>query len=107
MHATYFMNSKKGGKSKGKNTKRRGDFVKKEDDPSLQEAIVTEALPNTQFRVKFKLAVKDSDSDYESDEKIAYLAGKMVRFRIRILVGDKVSIKTDPYGGKGRIVKRL
>ncbi|NCO61868.1 translation initiation factor IF-1, partial [Candidatus Kaiserbacteria bacterium] len=37
---------------------------------------------------------------------IAYLAGKMRRFRIRVLVGDKVGMVIDPYGGKARISKR-
>jgi len=59
---------------------------------------IEEALPNAMFRVSLD----------ESDEVIlAYLAGKMRRFRIRVLVGDKVAIVTDPYGGKGRITKRL
>lgn len=117
MRATYFMNNKKGPKNNKKNTRNTGDFkkkqTKKEDDPLVREAIVTEALPNTQFRVRYKIKPEekdqsDEDSDgYESDESLTYLAGKMVRFRIRILVGDKVSVKTDPYGGKGRVIKRL
>ena len=60
--------------------------------------VVTEALPNTFFRVK--LEGKD-------DEILTYLAGKMRMHHIRILVGDKVKVETDPYGGKGRIVQRL
>lgn len=59
--------------------------------------IVEEALPNTLFRVSL-----------ESGEVIlTYLAGKMRLHRIKVLVGDKVSIQLDPYGGKGRIVRRL
>ena len=59
--------------------------------------IVDEALPNTLFRVTL-----------ESGEQIlAYLAGKMRMNRIRVLVGDKVRVELDPYGGKGRIVRRL
>ena len=59
---------------------------------------VEEALPNTLFRVKLD----------DSDEIIlAYLAGKMRRFRIKVLVGDKVGMVDDPYGGKARITKRL
>ena len=58
--------------------------------------IVTEALPNTQFRVVI-----------EDKEILTYLAGKMRLHRIRVLVGDKVQVLLDPYGGKGRIVKRL
>ena len=59
---------------------------------------IEEALPNALFRVK----IDDVD-----ELKIAYLAGKMRRFRIRVLVGDRVAIVSDPYGGKGRITKRL
>lgn len=59
---------------------------------------VEEALPNTLFRVRL---------DDAEDESLAYLAGKMRRFRIRVLVGDRVAVQPDPYGGKGRIIKRL
>ncbi len=59
--------------------------------------VVVEALPNTMFRVKL---------DTTEEEALAYLSGKMRMYRIRVLVGDKVTIKTDPYGGKGRIIKR-
>ncbi len=58
---------------------------------------VTEALPNAMFRVEVE----------SEGETIAYLSGKMRIHRIKVLVGDKVEIKKDPYGGKGRIVKRL
>jgi len=27
--------------------------------------------------------------------------------RIRVLLGDKVSLQLDPYGGKGRITRRF
>ncbi len=60
--------------------------------------VVEEALPNTLFRVKL------NDTD---EVVLAYLAGKMRRFRIRVLVGDTVEILVDPYGGKGRITKRM
>ena len=64
----------------------------------LVYGVVEEALPNAMFRVVLE----------ESDETIlAYLAGKMRRFRIRVLVGDKVGMVIDPYGGKARITKRL
>ena len=59
---------------------------------------VEEALPNALFRVVM---------DDTGETQIAYLAGKMRKFRIRVLVGDKVGIVPEPYGGKGRIPKRL
>jgi len=60
--------------------------------------VVTEALPNTLFRVKL---------EGREDELLTYLSGKMRMNRIRVLVGDKVSVELDPYGGKGRISRRL
>lgn len=62
------------------------------------QGVITEALPNTLFRVLV---------DGEENEMLAYLAGKMRRHRIRVLVGDKVTVALDPYGGKGRITRRL
>ena len=74
--------------------------------------IVTEALPSTLFRVKIP-AISASLSDVgredkeEEQEILAYLSGKMRMHRIKVLIGDLVEIVLDPYGGKGRIVKRL
>ncbi len=61
------------------------------------QGIVEEALPNTLFRVTLE----------SGDTILTYLAGKMRLHRIRVLVGDKVTVELDQYGGKGRIVKRL
>ncbi len=58
---------------------------------------VTESLPNALFRVSLE----------SGDEVLAYLAGKMRLHRIRVLVGDRVSLVLDPYGGRARIVRRL
>lgn len=69
-------------------------------EPETQTVIgrVAEALPNTTFRVTL-----------EGDGKaiLAHLAGKMRKFRIRVLVGDRVRVLLSPYGGRGRIVQRL
>jgi translation initiation factor IF-1 len=59
--------------------------------------VVTEALPNTMFRVELADGVA----------LIAYLAGKMRMHRIKVLVGDKVEVLVDPYGGRGRITRRM
>ncbi len=67
------------------------------DDNNTKLGTVTEALPNTLFRV---------DVGAEK-ELISYLSGKMRMNRIKVLVGDKVEVLIDPYGGKGRITKRL
>jgi translation initiation factor IF-1 len=61
------------------------------------EAEVTEALPDAKFRVKLQ----------NNQEILAYVSGKMRKFFIRILPGDKVTIELSPYDmTKGRIVFR-
>jgi translation initiation factor IF-1 len=66
-------------------------------EPEIVEGVVEEALPNTLFRVKLA----------SGDMVIAYLAGKMRLHRIRVLVGDKVALQLDPYGGRARITRRF
>ncbi len=61
------------------------------------KGVVTEALPSTLFRLKME----------DDAEMLAYLSGKMRLHRIKVLIGDTVEVVLDPYGGKGRIVKRL
>tara|TARA_B100001179_G_C18604376_1_gene413102 strand:- start:6365 stop:6610 length:246 start_codon:yes stop_codon:yes gene_type:complete len=68
------------------------------DNNKTKVGVVVENLPNTMFRVQF---------DDQEELHLAYLSGKMKLYRIRILVGDKVEVLLDPYGGKGRIIKRL
>jgi translation initiation factor IF-1 len=63
----------------------------------LTQGEVIEALPSAMFRVEFP----------NGEVLLSYLAGKMRLHRIKVLIGDKVMVKIDPYGGKGRIVKRL
>ncbi len=77
-------------------------MIKKEDKEQYITGIVVEALPNTLFRVE-----EDFDTKEQKDAILVYLSGKMRIHRIRVLVGDKVKIKLDPYGGRGRIVQRL
>ena len=69
----------------------------KEQDKIKVEGTVIEALPGTQFRVKL-------DNDHEV---LAYLSGKMRRYYIRILLGDRVSLEMSPYDlNRGRITYR-
>ena len=70
----------------------------KDSDEIIVLATALEALPNAMFRVKIK--------DVETP-MVAYLSGKMKLHRIKVLVGDTVQVLLDPYGGKGRIVKRM
>lgn len=58
---------------------------------------VIEALPNTQFRVEL-----DNGHDI-----IAYLSGKMRKYYIRIILGDRVTVEMSPYDlTRGRITFR-
>lgn len=60
--------------------------------------VVKECFPNTTFRVELD----------NGHELLAYLAGKMRRYYIRVLPGDHVIVEISPYDlSKGRIVKRL
>ncbi len=68
----------------------------KEDAITL-EAVVREALPNATFRVELE----------NGHEVLARVSGKMRKFFIRILPGDKVLVELSPYDlTKGRIVFR-
>jgi len=66
------------------------------NDKNIVMGTVTEALPNTLFRVDIG----------EGKIILSYLAGKMRIHRIKVLVGDRVEVLLDSYGGKGRIIKR-
>ena len=58
---------------------------------------VIEALPNTQFRVELE----------NGHEIIAYLSGKMRKYYIRIILGDRVTVELSPYDlTRGRITYR-
>ena len=60
--------------------------------------VVKELLPNAMFRVLL-------DNDHEI---IAHTAGKMRKFRIRVLAGDRVTVEMTPYDlTKGRITFRF
>ena len=68
-------------------------------NPELEKTgVVVESLPNIMFRVKL---------DGSDEQILSYLSGKMRLHRIRVLVGDKVILELEPYGGKARITKRL
>ncbi len=70
----------------------------KEEDKIQVEGTVVEALPGTQFRVRLE----------NGHEVLAYLSGKMRKYYIRILLGDKVRVEMSPYDlTRGRIVYRF
>jgi translation initiation factor IF-1 len=58
---------------------------------------IVEALPNTSFRVELE----------NGHNVLAYLSGKMRKFYIRVLLGDKVRVELSPYDlDRGRIIYR-
>ncbi|MDR2074597.1 MAG: translation initiation factor IF-1 [Holosporales bacterium] len=58
---------------------------------------VTELLPNAMFRVELE----------NGHVILAHTSGKMRKNRIRVLVGDKVTVEMTPYDlSKGRIIFR-
>lgn len=61
------------------------------------EGVVTDVLPDARFRVKLE----------NGHEIIAYTAGRMKKYRIRTLVGDRVTVEMSPYDlTKGRVIYR-
>jgi translation initiation factor IF-1 len=61
------------------------------------EGVVTETLPDQNFRVELE----------NGHTILAYAAGRMSKFRIRVLVGDRVSLEMSPYDlSRGRITYR-
>ena len=80
------------------------------DEKNTIKGVVVESLPNTMFRIQPNSKPEEVDFDLNLDENglmLAYLAGKMKLYRIRVLIGDTVEVLVDPYGGKGRLIKRL
>ena len=62
------------------------------------EGEIVESLRNRMFRIKL-------DNGHET---LGYTAGKMRRYRIRMLLGDRVRVELSPYDlTRGRIVYRL
>lgn len=68
------------------------------DEKIEVEGTVVEALPNTQFMVELE----------NGHQVLAYLSGKMRKFYIRILLGDRVKVEMTPYDmDRGRITYRF
>lgn len=71
-------------------------MTKKEEKLEVEGTII-ELLPNTQFMVELD----------NGHKVLAYLSGKMRRYYIRILLGDRVRVEMTPYDlTRGRITYR-
>lgn len=67
------------------------------------DGVVTEALPNTMFRVE----IANPESPAAKVQILCTVAGKMRMHYIKILPGDKVKVEVTPYDPtKGRITFR-
>jgi len=76
----------------------KGATIADKEEKVEFEGLVVEALRNRMFRVKL-------DNGHET---LGYMAGRMKRYRIRIMLGDRVKIEVSPYDlDRGRIVYRL
>lgn len=61
------------------------------------EGVVSDVLPSAMFRVELT----------NGHQLLATTAGKMRKFRIRILAGDRVTVEVSPYDlTRGRITFR-
>jgi translation initiation factor IF-1 len=67
------------------------------EEAIVLEGTVKEVLPNATFRVELE----------NGHTVLATIAGKMRRFRIRVLQGDRVTVEVSPYDlSRGRITFR-
>jgi translation initiation factor IF-1 len=70
----------------------------KSDDTIELEGTITDVLPNQMFKVELE----------NGHIVTCYTGGKMRRFRIRLVLGDKVKLEMTPYDlDKGRITYRV
>ena len=70
----------------------------KSDDTIELEGKITDVLPNQMFKVELE----------NGHTVTCYTGGKMRRFRIRLVLGDRVKIEMTPYDlDKGRITFRI
>ena len=79
-------------------SQREEDVIAEKEEKIEFEGEIVEALRNRMFRIRL-------DNGHET---IGYTSGKMKRYRIRMLLGDRVRIELSPYDlDRGRIVYRM
>lgn len=67
------------------------------EETIVLEGKIVDTLPNTMFRVELE----------NGHTVLAYLSGKMRKYYIRVLLGDKVKVEMSPYDlTRGRITYR-
>lgn len=66
---------------------------------AIVEGQVIELMPNARFKINLP----------DGKEIAGYLSGKMMINKIKVIIGDRVQVELDPYGGymTNRIIRRL
>jgi translation initiation factor IF-1 len=84
--------------SRGHGLHLKGAAIAIKEEKVEMEGQVIEALRNRMYRIQL-------DNGHET---LGYMAGKMKRYKIRIMLGDRVKIELSTYDlSRGRIVYRL
>ena len=79
-------------------TSDEGDVIAEKEEKIELEGEIIESLRNRMFKVRLD----------NGHELLGYTSGRMKRYRIRMLLGDRVRIELSPYDlDRGRIVYRL
>lgn len=67
------------------------------EETIVLEGKIVDTLPNAMFKVELE----------NGHEVLAYLSGKMRKYYIRVLLGDRVKVEMSPYDlTRGRITYR-
>ena len=75
-----------------------GCEIMAKEEGIVVEGTIVDTLPNAMFRVELE----------NGHQVLAHISGKMRKYFIRILPGDKVQIELSPYDlTRGRIVHRM
>ena len=81
-----------------KTTLRRYSFYMAKEESIEVEGVVEEAMPNAMFLVRLE----------NNHQVLGHISGKMRKFYIRILPGDRVKVELSPYDlTRGRITYRF
>ena len=84
--------------SLNKTTERRYPFYMAKEESIEVEGVVEEAMPNAMFLVRLE----------NGHQVLGHISGKMRKFYIRILPGDRVKMELSPYDlTRGRITYRF
>ena len=79
-------------------THREEGIVAEKEEKIEMEGEIVESLRNRMFRIRLD----------NGHELLGYTAGRLKRYRIRMLLGDRVRVELSPYDlERGRIVYRL